>query len=169
MVDPTELEAQHKRRMVLSGILEDGLTRVFRAKLSSLASNPLPTPRLEASSSIFKMPPTQCGLVTQPDNRNAEAPNCQDDQILPPVPPSLAARGIVLQKGKDGTLQYMCQKQPGAFQGFRVLGFGLSILPAVLLGPQPRCKAGPFPTLDRRWVAVAQVLSRPRSSSSRWW
>ncbi|CAE7276203.1 unnamed protein product [Symbiodinium necroappetens] len=57
--------AQHKRRMVLSGILED-------------------------------------------------------DQILPPVPPSLAARGIVLQKGKDGTLQYMCQK----------------------------CKAGPFPTLD---------------------
>ncbi|CAE7434354.1 BZZ1 [Symbiodinium sp. CCMP2592] len=61
----TELEAQHKRRMVLSGILED-------------------------------------------------------DQILPPVPPSLAARGIVLQKGKDGTLQYMCQK----------------------------CKAGPFPTLD---------------------
>ncbi|CAE7823225.1 unnamed protein product, partial [Symbiodinium microadriaticum] len=42
-----ELEAQHKRRMVLSGILED-------------------------------------------------------DQILPPVPPSLAVRGIVLQKGKDG-------------------------------------------------------------------
>ncbi|CAE7690838.1 unnamed protein product [Symbiodinium sp. KB8] len=26
----------------------------------------------------------------------------RDDQILPPVPPSLAVRGIVLQKGKDG-------------------------------------------------------------------
>ncbi|CAE7229774.1 unnamed protein product [Symbiodinium natans] len=44
----------------------------------------------------------------------------QDDQILPPVPASLAARGIAIDRGKDGALQYFCQK----------------------------CNAGPFPTLD---------------------